>query len=331
MMRQRLKMWGLDLSSQERNRYLAQIGSIKGSFATIDLSNASDTICCELVRFLLPVSWLHALELTRTTSIEYEGSFRNLHRFSSMGNGFTFELETLIFLALSYVSMGKSSRKNIAVYGDDIIVPTSDYESVCVMLTAVGFVVNKEKSFASGPFRESCGADWFLGKPVRPFYIKEVPTNVASLISMANGLKRASGRCNNHFGYCSIFRRAWLRALRGIPKCILDKLASDLSTDDSVIYSPRTRDGLKLISVTRTHQAQSLGVAIATALYRQHRRGVNRREDEARVFCHLRAQSLIRGNKTPLTYFERNHGEVTWQLATYRIDSLIRYDDEMWW
>lgn len=168
----RLRMSGIDLRDQTRNKRLAREGSISGDLATLDLSSASDTVASALVMDLLPYDWFDFLSHFRTSLVVCEGVNVRLQKFSSMGNGFTFALESLIFYALSWASTDELSRAEVSVYGDDIIVPTSAYAGLVEVLGAVGFIPNKEKSFASGPFRESCGGDYLRGIDIRPCYIK---------------------------------------------------------------------------------------------------------------------------------------------------------------
>lgn len=177
-LRQRLLKHGVDLRSQERNQRLAQAGSRSGSLATVDLSSASDTVSTELVAELLPLDWFSFLSRFRTGNVEYRGVSLQLEKFSSMGNAFTFELETLIFWSLSWAVLHELGLPTgwLATYGDDIIVPTEAYEPLVAVLSQLGFSVNLEKSFSCGPFRESCGTDWFLGTDIRPAYIKGAVT-----------------------------------------------------------------------------------------------------------------------------------------------------------
>lgn len=169
------RRWNLDLTSQTRNQELARTGSIDNSYATIDLSSASDTIARGVVERLLPPKWMKLLSLARSPFTVVDGSQWLLAKWSSMGNGYTFELETAIFAALVRCVIEPSDWKEgrWAVYGDDIIVPTYAYEDLCRVLSFYGFTLNDRKTFHNGPFRESCGADYYLGKPVRPFYLKK--------------------------------------------------------------------------------------------------------------------------------------------------------------
>lgn len=174
----RLLTAGVNLFDQSINRRRARIGSIDGSLMTIDLSSASDTISRELVADLLPLDWYLALTRCRTSHIVYSKNKGdpiefNLEKFSSMGNGFTFELESLIFYALTWACCHEVGiNPDVSVFGDDIICPPEVFDKLKEVFDFCGFSVNTEKSFRSGPFRESCGADFYNGVNVRPFYQK---------------------------------------------------------------------------------------------------------------------------------------------------------------
>ena len=172
----RLRRVGIDIKDQTRNQRLAREGSITGALATLDLSSASDTISIGIVRHLLPLDWYSLLKYGRSGHY-MDGDRRCLFsKFSSMGNGFTFPLETLIFYALSVASCEALGlcTENVSVYGDDIIIPTEGYDLLKEVLHASGFLLNTDKSFYSGEFRESCGADYLSGIDIRPCYVKDI-------------------------------------------------------------------------------------------------------------------------------------------------------------
>lgn len=198
VIRKRLKQHAaIDLSSQSRNQYLALVGSRTGSLATIDLESASDSISKRLIQELLPWDWYQALDLTRTKSVKLDDSTHHLSKFSSMGNGFTFELETLVFWALSVATCdyyGCEDRR-IAVYGDDIIVHNSYADHLIDVLDACGLRTNKEKTFISGPFRESCGMHYFMGRDVTPFNFKKCHGNVTDFLLLLNSWNSWVERC----------------------------------------------------------------------------------------------------------------------------------------
>lgn len=181
---------GIDLSSQSVNQNLARFGSDRGfgeSLATLDLSSASDSLSIELVRWLLPSDWFSLLDDLRCKTGTIEGRTFRYEKFSSMGNGFTFALETLIFWALGdAVNSLCYGGSLVSVYGDDIILPDTSSALMTEALAFCGFKLNSEKSFVHGPFRESCGADWHSGCRVTPQYIRKAilrPTDVYSLLN----------------------------------------------------------------------------------------------------------------------------------------------------
>jgi len=165
----RLKRFGIDLTDQSINRGLARDGSLTGALATLDLSSASDLVSRELVYHLLPIDWALLMDSCRSESVTYLGHKIRLEKFSSMGNGYTFALESLIFWAIC-----KSVHHGcfVSVYGDDLVVEARYATATREALEAVGFIVNEQKSFWTGPFRESCGGDYYRGIDIRPIYIK---------------------------------------------------------------------------------------------------------------------------------------------------------------
>lgn len=200
MIRERLYRYcGINLDSQTRNQALALAGSIDDKLATIDFSMASDTISIETVRLLLPPQWFNHMDRLRCRNYKMEGVIRPYQKFSSMGNGYTFELETLIFYAVASACCTATniSSEDVTVFGDDVVLPTKEgtcalFQEVCEFL---GFKINEEKSFISGPFRESCGEDYLKGHRVRPVFCKELRTvqHVASLSNRLLALNRAVG------------------------------------------------------------------------------------------------------------------------------------------
>lgn len=174
--RRRLRSVGIDLNTQVNNQRMAQLGSDTGKWATVDLSSASDTISKKIVEMLLPDDWLEALSVTRSPYGLLDDGTKVLYRkWSSMGNGYTFELETLIFWALasSVMEQIEAPSHQVIVYGDDIIIPSEGYGPLVDVFTYCGFTINREKSFHEGPFRESCGKHYFNGEDVTPFYLKQ--------------------------------------------------------------------------------------------------------------------------------------------------------------
>lgn len=184
------KCIGIDFSCQpERNQRLAREGSSSGAYATIDLKQCSDYISQGLVAYMFPrsaVAWFNTLRSKRVDIPAYGLRSHELHMTGTMGNGFTFPMQTLL---LSSVVLGvykcldidiscpsAVTDGNFGVFGDDIVCITKAFPLISKVLKCLGLIVNEEKSFACGSFRESCGADYLDGVNVRGVYIHSYAT-----------------------------------------------------------------------------------------------------------------------------------------------------------
>jgi hypothetical protein len=204
------------IRDQTYNQTLCQKGSRDGTLATVDLSAASDSLSCLAVGNLFKQNptVLQALMATRTNLCDlgdivimedfYDGAWlMPLRKFATMGNACTFPVETLMFLAVAIAACLTARRwrvttesilaltGEVAVYGDDIIVPVDSREFLCAILEALDFQVNSTKSFWTGRFRESCGTDYFDGHLVTPVYYsqpldRDCPESIASVVDMRN-------------------------------------------------------------------------------------------------------------------------------------------------
>jgi hypothetical protein len=148
-LRRVLSQLGNDLDSGQsvhRNR-------ISSKIATLDLKNASDSISIALCKFLLPPSFFRLLMNYRSYGIYHDDCVYITRKISAMGNGFTFELMTLILLTICRLYDPEAS-----VYGDDIICTNDAAKHIVKCVEAAHFVVNEDKSFIDAPQRESCGA-----------------------------------------------------------------------------------------------------------------------------------------------------------------------------
>lgn len=164
------KKLGIDLSDQSSNQLAAFVGSINGSIATVDLKSASDLLAYNTVALLLPDAWFKYVKSLRssfwkTKDMEVPKPY---YKFSCMGNGTTFPLESLIFAAACHAVGSKIYR----VYGDDIAIEAELVTKLRDLLGFLGFTFNEDKTFLTGPFRESCGTDWLNGVNVTPFYMR---------------------------------------------------------------------------------------------------------------------------------------------------------------
>jgi hypothetical protein len=197
--------YAIDFTYQpEVNRTLARLGSILDHIGTIDLESASDSMSNRMLKYMLPSSFYAVLQKLRSPLSRLpNGSLVQLNMVSTMGNGFTFPLQTLLFSAVvasAFKLHGLHAKwrswvceRNASVFGDDIIVDKRVYRTVLRGLHLLGFVVNESKSFVEGPFRESCGADYFNGVNVRPVYLKQVNTLQDTYVAI-NTLNRWSAQ-----------------------------------------------------------------------------------------------------------------------------------------
>lgn len=193
----------INLLDQGINQRMAYEGSLLATqidpmsdlqYSTIDLASASDTISDAVVELLLPSDWYAFLsDLRHDSGVLPGGATVHYARFSAMGNGFTFPLESLIFWAVSYIATEETldsvKRNDLSVYGDDIIVRAACVPRLLELLEYFGFTVNTEKSFVRGGFKESCGKDYWDGHDIRPLHLKRILDD-AGLYYLANRIAR---------------------------------------------------------------------------------------------------------------------------------------------
>lgn len=238
---------------QSTHRQVACSASKDGSFATIDLSSASDTVCRNLVKLLLPTQWFELLDNIRSPKTKVDGKWVRLEKFSSMGNGFTFELETLIFFAIAETA---SLGEKVFVYGDDILCPSAHARSVIAALRFFGFTPNEKKTFITGVFKESCGGDFFDGVNVRPYFLKAEPNEPHQYISLANGIRSVFTATDDPGLGRSRWTRTWFRVLDAIPSAIRrcrgpQDLGDLVIHDDEATWQIRWRDSIRYIRCYR--------------------------------------------------------------------------------
>jgi hypothetical protein len=196
-------------NDQTLNQSLCLLGAADETLATVDLSAASDRVTCHSVgqMFRGNPTLLIALQSTRTRFVDQNLSRHvpdkiELRKFSTMGNACTFPVESLTFLSVALASVLsvrglRATTRNIrsligevAVFGDDIVIPIDSRELFVEALELLDFKVNIDKSFWTGKFRESCGVDSFAGVDVTPAFWKQPyngkPDSLASVVGTRN-------------------------------------------------------------------------------------------------------------------------------------------------
>lgn len=224
VLRSRLLRAGIDLREQGNNQRAASEAVAKG-YATVDLSAASDSVSLELVRWLMPPDWFSALCECRSPNVVLEdGEIKALAKISSMGNGYTFELESLIFWALARTVSDRLGGGDVWVYGDDIIIKNTHVPTLGFVLEYTGFSFNYEKSYWSGVFRESCGKHYFNGTDVSPFHMGSIPERHGDAILLANQLRRWSRMV---WGLDGRFKRTYDLIVSSLPESLRRPLIPD--------------------------------------------------------------------------------------------------------
>lgn len=212
----RLRRVGIDLRFQNQNQRLAFVGSKSRRLATIDLSSASDSISTGVVRDLIPHEWFHVLDTCRSRFGFLGDRTVEWAKFSSMGNGFTFQLESLIFYAaasscVDYLKLDHHDcdGPTVSVYGDDIVIPVECLDLFSSLLEFYGFKLNMKKTHFASQFRESCGSHYFDGVDVKPVYLKSKLIKLPSVFRLANAFRRLSHRQCNFTACDSRFKKVF--------------------------------------------------------------------------------------------------------------------------
>lgn len=207
LMRRKLALAGVDLNDQSVNQRRAHLGSLTGEVATLDVKDASNSVTTGLVwnligrvsHDLLDSRWYALMDALRVPGCTLpDDSDHEYELFSAMGNGFTFELESLIFYGLAFgvcEYLGVPTDP-VSVYGDDIVAPVGAVPLLTRVLAYAGFELNAAKSFSEdgrngcGIFRESCGKHYLDGTDVTPFYVDKMLDEPEDLVVLANNIVR---------------------------------------------------------------------------------------------------------------------------------------------
>lgn len=181
----------VNFTDQSINQNLALTSSKDGRFGTIDLSDASDRVLLDLASLLfaeVPDLWDLILACRSKAAILPDGRLVSpLAKFASMGSALCFPVESMVFYTICVVARLRKHNlpidptniynvsRDIYVYGDDIVIPVDDADTITDHLHEYHCKVNSSKSFWTGMFRESCGTDAYAGENVTPTYLRHMP------------------------------------------------------------------------------------------------------------------------------------------------------------
>lgn len=163
------------LEDQSPNQLAAFLGSMDSSYATVDLSSASDTICVACARAILPTPVYRDIQAMRAqfvleqTDNGLKASRNNIWLTSGCTVTFV-SMSTILVAAADFacdlyrMAYPEAELKDPIVYGDDCCVDTRVYDTFNEVITRLGFKVNEAKSFGPGTlYRESCGVEYYDG------------------------------------------------------------------------------------------------------------------------------------------------------------------------
>jgi hypothetical protein len=292
MIQRRLTRFGVDLRWQSINQDLAYAASKDAVNATIDFSSASDSIARGIIQELFCncsykeheqpnlQRWFTVLDSCRSRYGRLGETWVEWEKFSSMGNGFTFQLESLLFFAIATVCKEHLQRTStnavegtVSVYGDDVIIPRSCLDTFSLMCDFYGFTINVKKSHFSSLFRESCGSHYMNGADCKPVFLKEHLSGVLSVYRLANSVRRFSHRCLGKLGCDGRFHDLFDYLVNSVPKPLRVRIPETLgdggfiSNWDEAVPA-RARWGIEgyfvmhLTEVGRTYQSEGVGLLL---------------------------------------------------------------------
>lgn len=292
MIQKRLFRCGIDLRSQAINQKLAYVASKDAINATIDFSSASDSISLEVIRELFChcsypehgvnnlATWFSVLDSCRSHYGRQGETWVRWNKFSSMGNGFTFQLESLLFYAIAKccVEYEQSLSNNalegtVSVYGDDVIIPCSSLELFSTMCDFYGFQINMKKSHFSSFFRESCGSHFMMGVDTKPVFLKGHISNIQSVYRMANAIRRFAHRGLVQMGCEARFRKVFDHLVNLVPKPLRVRIPETLGDggfisnwDESApVRARHCIEGYfvwNAVEIGRTYQSEGVGLLL---------------------------------------------------------------------
>jgi hypothetical protein len=172
----------INLEDQTINQKLACIGSVDGRTATLDASHASDLISKSLFCDAFPSRYVRLIMPYLPTHCDVKGVIRPLQMLSTSGHTLTFRHETIVYKGIAAV--GVEYHRNITgedyvpishAYGDDTVVSSAAYDVVVHFFKRLGLIINEDKSYYQGSYRESCGKDYMDGMDVTSIYYPRFP------------------------------------------------------------------------------------------------------------------------------------------------------------
>jgi len=333
------------------HQVLAWIASKTNFFDTYDFSSASDRITFPILEEVLlgkprpncQKLW-DLMQESSSLGFEWKGS-RYTYRSFPMGYSFTFELESLIFFALTVAFLlnwgftldEPPIERYIAfltsTFGDDLIVAfCRKRKSFERFFESIGFKLNAEKSFSiETSFRESCGADFNNGTFVRGFYVKTRNPSIRDFIRITNYVKVNYNVKDSFLNTLPFYRK--IKSAYGLSLCQLsiDRLIgrNSIFTKDvpvSVLLTDSDSTPKFILTYSQTHKAKDW--LDANLLFDTDYSLLRAGEDESEhAFSFSYTET---GNTLRLRSITRNDGYFFSRLSESWVDDLIlKYDPDL--
>lgn len=194
----------VNFTDQTVNGGLALSSSKSGRYATLDMKEASDRISMNLIDILfdgVPLLKEALFALSTKHILLPDGSKLEKRKFAPMGSALCFPVMSIVHYALGVAAMQLQHRgrphefrRNLWVYGDDIIVNQKYAQALLDQFPIYGLKFNVDKSCTEGKFRESCGVDAYDGINVTPQRVKTCtiqrgnPKSITRVLAICNNL-----------------------------------------------------------------------------------------------------------------------------------------------
>lgn len=165
-------------TNQEKQRYRCY-HAVENHSATIDSTAFSDTVRRDLLRLMDNPTIDRMIDLM-PTHITWGVVTRRMEMAGTMGSPCTFPTEMSVAAAgakwscdYSYLMGAEDSEPYkpgmVSIVGDDVMLPQWAAETFVDWLRAMSMLPNEDKSFTSGHYFESCGAEAWDDSDVTPF------------------------------------------------------------------------------------------------------------------------------------------------------------------
>lgn len=171
-------------ANQELSRQAAREGAATGRFATVDSTAASDTIFRDWMREINHPS-LNFLMEYMPTHVKWGSKVYPMEMFGTMGSPLTW----YVMMVMLYVECRLSEaithfgeeidvlRRSVRGYigqlffvGDDVVLPAEWADTLMDVMRRLYRIPNAEKTFVTGPYRESCGIEALGNRDISRVY-----------------------------------------------------------------------------------------------------------------------------------------------------------------